>query len=129
MPFEIVVLQVGNYIPISPVRDDVAAAYKKGMEWKASKMLLPYKQLCSEKKVEAEIVQIEADDVPNLQYLMKCLSPKSSMLVIGASSGGVSQGVLYEVKYYLKHNQLYIISEHFIFFFFFHLEQFLLLLL
>ncbi|KAK9151219.1 hypothetical protein Syun_009528 [Stephania yunnanensis] len=50
MPFEIVVLQVGNYIPISPVRDDVAAAYKKGMEWKASKMLLPYKQLCSEKK-------------------------------------------------------------------------------
>ncbi|KAK9084004.1 hypothetical protein Scep_030475 [Stephania cephalantha] len=55
---------MGNYIPISPVRDDVAAAYKKGMEWKASKMLLPYKQLCSEKKVEAEIVQIEADDVP-----------------------------------------------------------------
>ncbi|KAK9168712.1 hypothetical protein Syun_000852 [Stephania yunnanensis] len=52
MPFEIVVLQVGNYIPISPVRDDVAAAYKKGMEWKASKMLLPYKQLCSEKKVK-----------------------------------------------------------------------------
>ncbi|KAK9087009.1 hypothetical protein Syun_029403 [Stephania yunnanensis] len=41
----------GNYIPISPVRDDVAAAYNKGMEWKASKMLLPYKQLCSEKKV------------------------------------------------------------------------------
>ncbi|KAK9163627.1 hypothetical protein Syun_004529 [Stephania yunnanensis] len=30
----------------------VAAAYKKGMEWKASKMLLPYKQLCSEKKVK-----------------------------------------------------------------------------
>ncbi|KAK9125427.1 hypothetical protein Scep_014273 [Stephania cephalantha] len=31
--------------------DDVAAfAYKKGMEWKAGKMLLPYKQLCSEKK-------------------------------------------------------------------------------
>ncbi|KAK9107696.1 hypothetical protein Syun_023707 [Stephania yunnanensis] len=52
MPFEIVVLQVGNYIPISPVRDDVATAYKKGMEWKASKMLLPYKQLCSEKKVK-----------------------------------------------------------------------------
>ncbi|KAK9151410.1 hypothetical protein Syun_009719 [Stephania yunnanensis] len=43
---------MGNYIPISPVRDDVAVAYKKGMEWKASKMLLPYKQLCSEKKVK-----------------------------------------------------------------------------
>ncbi|KAK9092609.1 hypothetical protein Syun_027520 [Stephania yunnanensis] len=41
---------MGNYIPISPVRDDVEVAYKKGMEWKASKMLLPYKQLCSEKR-------------------------------------------------------------------------------
>ncbi|KAK9161058.1 hypothetical protein Syun_007399 [Stephania yunnanensis] len=41
---------VGNYIPISPVRDDVEAAYKKGMKRKASKLLLPYKQLCSEKK-------------------------------------------------------------------------------
>ncbi|KAK9120709.1 hypothetical protein Syun_018326 [Stephania yunnanensis] len=67
MPFEIVVLQVGNYIPISPVRDDVAAAYKKGMEWKASKMLLPYKQLCSEKKetdrlrqvIEKEMLKVE----------------------------------------------------------------------
>ncbi|KAK9130798.1 hypothetical protein Sjap_011285 [Stephania japonica] len=64
MPFNVVILQVGNYIPISQVRDDVATAYKKEMEWKTSKRLLPHKQLCSEKKVEAEIVQIEADDVP-----------------------------------------------------------------
>ncbi|KAK9130788.1 hypothetical protein Sjap_011275 [Stephania japonica] len=55
---------MGNYIPISQVRDDVATAYKKEMEWKTSKRLLPHKQLCSEKKVEAEIVQIEPDDVP-----------------------------------------------------------------
>ncbi|KAK9130784.1 hypothetical protein Sjap_011271 [Stephania japonica] len=55
---------VGNYIPISQVRDDVATAYKKEMEWKTSKRLLPHKHLWSEKKVEAEIVQIEADDVP-----------------------------------------------------------------
>ncbi|KAK9130804.1 hypothetical protein Sjap_011291 [Stephania japonica] len=60
MPFNVVVLQVGNYIPISQVRDDVATAYKKEMEWKTSKRHLPQKQLCSEKKVEAEIVQIEA---------------------------------------------------------------------
>ncbi|KAK9082153.1 hypothetical protein Syun_031090 [Stephania yunnanensis] len=78
---------VGNYIPISPVRDDVAAAYKKGMEWKASKMLLPYKQLCSEKKVEAEIVQIEADDVP-VAISNEVSKSQISMLVIGASSGG-----------------------------------------
>ncbi|KAK9143883.1 hypothetical protein Syun_013283 [Stephania yunnanensis] len=45
----------------------VAAAYKKGMEWKASKMLLPYKQLCSEKKetdrlrqvIEKEMLKVE----------------------------------------------------------------------
>ncbi|KAK9130807.1 hypothetical protein Sjap_011294 [Stephania japonica] len=55
---------MGNYIPISQVRDDVATAYKKEMEWKTSKRLLPHKQLCSEKKVEAEIVQIDAGDVP-----------------------------------------------------------------
>ncbi|KAK9170036.1 hypothetical protein Syun_002176 [Stephania yunnanensis] len=73
------------------VRDDVVAAYKKGMEWKASKMLLPYKQLCSEKKVEAEIVQIEADDVP-VAISNEVSKSQISMLVIGASSGGVSQG-------------------------------------
>ncbi|KAK9106955.1 hypothetical protein Syun_022966 [Stephania yunnanensis] len=69
------------------VRDDVAAAYKKGMEWKASKMLLPYKQLCSEKKVETEIVQIEADDVP-VAISNEVSKSQISMLVIGASSGG-----------------------------------------
>ncbi|KAK9120851.1 hypothetical protein Syun_018468 [Stephania yunnanensis] len=78
---------MGNYIPISQVRDDVAAAYKKEMEWKASKMLLPYKQLCSEKKVEAEIVQIEADDVP-VAISNEVSKSQISMLVIGASSGG-----------------------------------------
>ncbi|KAK9098229.1 hypothetical protein Syun_025274 [Stephania yunnanensis] len=126
MPFEIVVLQVGNYIPISPVRDDVAAAYKKGMEWKASKMLLPYKQLCSEKKVEAEIIQIEADDVP-VAISNEMSKSQISMLVIGASSGGsftrcfVRSQVLFEAQ-----STLYNLGTlHF----FFHLEQFLLLLL
>ncbi|KAK9093376.1 hypothetical protein Syun_028287 [Stephania yunnanensis] len=75
---------MGNYIPISQVRDDVAAAYKKEMEWKASKMLLPYKQLCSEKK---EIVQIEVDDVP-VAISNEVSKSQISMLVIGASSGG-----------------------------------------
>ncbi|KAK9168776.1 hypothetical protein Syun_000916 [Stephania yunnanensis] len=48
-----VLTPMGNYIPILQVRDDVAAAYKKEMEWKTTNMLLPYKQLCSEKKVAA----------------------------------------------------------------------------
>ncbi|KAK9144569.1 hypothetical protein Sjap_004472 [Stephania japonica] len=77
---------MGNYIPISQVRDDVATAYKKEMEWKTSKMLLPHKQLCSEKKVEAEIVQIEADDVP-VAISNEVSKAQISMLVIGASSG------------------------------------------
>ncbi|KAK9121515.1 hypothetical protein Syun_019132 [Stephania yunnanensis] len=118
MPFEIVVLQVGNYIPISPVRDDVAAAYKKGMEWKASKMLLPYKQLCSEKKVEAEIVQIEADDVP-VAISNEVSKSQISMLVIGASLGGnftrcfVRTQVLFEAQ-----STLYNLGTlHFLFYF------------
>ncbi|KAK9130806.1 hypothetical protein Sjap_011293 [Stephania japonica] len=41
---------MGNYITISQVRDDVATAYKKEMEWKTSKRLLPHKQLCRSKK-------------------------------------------------------------------------------
>ncbi|KAK9132727.1 hypothetical protein Scep_012255 [Stephania cephalantha] len=73
------------------------------MEWKASKMLLPYKQLCSEKKVEAEIVQIEADDVP-VAISNEVSKSQISMLVIGASSGGsftrcfVRSQVLFEAQ-------------------------------
>ncbi|KAK9142088.1 hypothetical protein Syun_011488 [Stephania yunnanensis] len=96
---------VGNYIPISPVRDDVAAAYKKGMEWKASKMLLPYKQLCSEKKVEAEIVQIEADDVP-VAISNEVSKSQISMLVIGASSGGSFTSLCCEFKVELLYREV-----------------------
>ncbi|KAK9137589.1 hypothetical protein Sjap_008183 [Stephania japonica] len=75
---------MGNYIPISQVQDDVATAYKKEMEWKTSKRLLPQKQLCSEKKVEAE--RIEADDV-RVAISNEVSKSQISMLVIGASSG------------------------------------------
>ncbi|KAK9128338.1 hypothetical protein Syun_017135 [Stephania yunnanensis] len=68
--------------------------------------------------------------------LVHCLHLLHLFLVAGFSqwqsqkmeSFGIGEVCLYEVKYYLKHNQLYITSEHFIFFYF-HLEQFLLLLL
>ncbi|KAK9140597.1 hypothetical protein Scep_010278 [Stephania cephalantha] len=82
------------------------------------KMLLPYKQLCSEKKWKRRLYKLKRDDVP-VAISNEVSKSQISMLVIGASSVAVSQGVLYEVKYYLKHNQLYIISEHFIFLFFF----------
>ncbi|TVU12707.1 hypothetical protein EJB05_46362 [Eragrostis curvula] len=54
---------MGNFIPISQVREDVASAYRKEAEWQASNMLLPYKAMCTQKKVEAEAVLLESDDV------------------------------------------------------------------
>ncbi|KAK9130790.1 hypothetical protein Sjap_011277 [Stephania japonica] len=83
---------MGNYIPISQVRDDVATAYKKEMEWKTSKRLLPHKQLCSEKKVEAEIVQIEADDVP------VAISDEVSMSIYFRSRWKSKKGKLHQSK-------------------------------
>jgi hypothetical protein len=44
-------MPVGNFIPISQVRDDVAAAYKKEKEWQTLQMLLPFKSICTRKKV------------------------------------------------------------------------------
>ncbi|KAK9113661.1 hypothetical protein Syun_020458 [Stephania yunnanensis] len=80
---------VGNYIPISPVRDDVSAAYKKGMEWKAEKKEKKKNELTLMRymKVEAEIVQIEEDDVP-VAISNEVSKSLISVLVIGASSGG-----------------------------------------
>lgn len=46
-----IVIPVGNSIPISQVREEVAAAYIKDIEWQTSEMLLPYKKLCIQKKV------------------------------------------------------------------------------
>ncbi|RCV20106.1 hypothetical protein SETIT_4G029300v2 [Setaria italica] len=54
---------MGNFIPISQVREDVASAYRKEAEWQASNMLLPFKKMCAQKKVEAEAVLLESDDV------------------------------------------------------------------
>lgn len=42
---------MGNSIPISEVREDIANAYRKEVEWQASEMLRPYKDYCSFKKV------------------------------------------------------------------------------
>ncbi|KAK9081647.1 hypothetical protein Syun_031430 [Stephania yunnanensis] len=47
-----------------------AAAYKKGMEWNASKMLLPYKQLCSEKKETDRLRQVIEKEMLKVETLM-----------------------------------------------------------
>ncbi|XP_010555606.1 PREDICTED: U-box domain-containing protein 35 isoform X2 [Tarenaya hassleriana] len=54
---------MGNAIPISEVRDDVAAAYRQEVKWQAMEMIKPFEKICERKKVAAEIVMLEADDV------------------------------------------------------------------
>eukprot|EP00268_Persea_americana_P020171 TRINITY_DN20403_c0_g1_i3.p1 TRINITY_DN20403_c0_g1~~TRINITY_DN20403_c0_g1_i3.p1 ORF type:complete len:651 (-),score=123.16 TRINITY_DN20403_c0_g1_i3:642-2594(-) len=61
------------------------SAYKKEIEWRTNAVLLPYKKMCSQKKVEAEAVVIEADDVPGAISL-EIAKFSISTLVIGASS-------------------------------------------
>lgn len=75
---------MGNYIPISKVRDDIASAYKKEVEWQANDMLLTYKQLFSGRKVEVNNVVIEADDVADA-LSSEIAKLKINKLVVGAS--------------------------------------------
>ncbi|KAA8539769.1 hypothetical protein F0562_026461 [Nyssa sinensis] len=79
---------MGNFIPLSQVRDDIAAAYKKEVEWQRSEKLRPCKNMCAQKKVQVEIVQIESDDVVSAisEEVAKCTINK---LVIGASSSSI----------------------------------------
>lgn len=49
--FHVVVILVGNLIPLSQVREDVIAAYRKDMEWETNELLLPYKKMFALKKV------------------------------------------------------------------------------
>ncbi|GFQ01028.1 U-box domain-containing protein 35 [Phtheirospermum japonicum] len=91
---------MGNGIPISQVRDDVAAAYRKELELQTTEKLIPYKMFCIKREVRAEIVKIESDDVVNAiaHEIAKC---KIDKLVIGASSTGVyvvSKGKLSSVR-------------------------------
>lgn len=79
---------MGNFIPISNVREDVASAYKKEIEWQTNSMLQRYKQMCALRKVEAESVVLEADDVA--EAISGAVTKFAiSKLVIGASSRNV----------------------------------------
>ncbi|KAJ3681891.1 hypothetical protein LUZ60_014464 [Juncus effusus] len=79
---------MGNYIPISQVREDVASAFRKEKEWEAHSLLLPYKKMCSQRKVEAEAVIMESDDISEAinQEIIKF---KIGKLVLGASSKNI----------------------------------------
>lgn len=79
---------MGNYIPISKVRDDVASAYKMEVECRANSMLLTYKHLFSGRKVEVNNVVIEADDVADA-LAREIAKLKIIKLVVGASSQSI----------------------------------------
>ncbi|XP_047941146.1 U-box domain-containing protein 35 isoform X2 [Salvia hispanica] len=72
----------------TPIRDDVAAAYRKEVEWQAAEKLLPYKRMCSQRKVQVEIAQIESDDVV-AAITGDIQNHRISKLVIGASSRSI----------------------------------------
>lgn len=44
-------IAVGNYIPISEVRDDIVATYIKEVEWQTDEKLTPSKNMCAQRKV------------------------------------------------------------------------------
>ncbi|XVF11237.1 hypothetical protein REPUB_Repub08aG0009100 [Reevesia pubescens] len=79
---------MGNSIPISQVRDDVAVAYKKEVEWQTNEMLLPYKKMCAQRKVEVDVLVIESDEVANA-IAEEVAKSTIAKLVIGASSRGM----------------------------------------
>ncbi|KAF3796283.1 U-box domain-containing protein 35 [Nymphaea thermarum] len=54
---------MGNSLPISKVREDIVAAYRKEIEWQTNTKLLPFKQMCAKRQVEVEILLIESDDI------------------------------------------------------------------
>ncbi|PON51051.1 Mitogen-activated protein kinase kinase kinase [Parasponia andersonii] len=79
---------MGNLLPLSQVREDVAAVYRKEMEWQKNELLLPYRKICLQRKVEVDIVMIESDDVPSA-IASQVAKLAISKLVIGAPSRGM----------------------------------------
>lgn len=44
---------VGNVLPISQVRSEVATAFRKEVDWQTNQMLLPFKKMCEQRKVRS----------------------------------------------------------------------------
>ncbi|KAK9086593.1 hypothetical protein Syun_028987 [Stephania yunnanensis] len=64
-------MPMGNYIPISPRRDDVCRfCIQEGNGMESQEMLLPYKQLCSEKKETDRLRQVIEKEMLKVETLM-----------------------------------------------------------
>ncbi|CAK8564789.1 unnamed protein product [Lathyrus sativus] len=79
---------MGDVLPISQVRNDVAMAFKREIEWQTNHMLLPFKSLCEQRKVHVDVVVIESDDVVNA-IAEEVTKDAITKLVVGASSSGI----------------------------------------
>ncbi|CAJ1958629.1 unnamed protein product [Sphenostylis stenocarpa] len=79
---------MGNVVPLSQVRSDVATAFKKEVEWQANQMLLPFKRMCEKRKVHVDVVVIESDDVA-IAIAEEVAKGAITKLVVGASSRGI----------------------------------------
>ncbi|KAH1248230.1 U-box domain-containing protein 35 [Glycine soja] len=79
---------LGNVIPLSQVRNDVATAFKKEVEWQTNQMLLPFKIMCEQRKVHVDVVVIESDDVATA-VAEEVAKGAITKLVVGASSHGL----------------------------------------
>ncbi|XP_071736498.1 U-box domain-containing protein 35-like [Rutidosis leptorrhynchoides] len=71
-------------VPISQVREDIRIAYKKEIECQIYEKLLIFKNMCSRRKVEAEIVQFEPDDIVDA-IKQEIIKHNINKLVIGVS--------------------------------------------
>lgn len=84
-PIRSVPTPMGNYIPITQVCKEAAAAYRKQVYIEIEEWLMPYRELCRKKKVQADIAVMEDFSVPNA--IVKYISWSGvSKLVMGSPS-------------------------------------------
>ncbi|KAH7853936.1 hypothetical protein Vadar_008285 [Vaccinium darrowii] len=65
-----------------------AEAYREEIHWQTEKRLQPYKKMCAQKMMHAEIVQLESDDVADA-ISKEVVKSSVNTLVIGVSSRGM----------------------------------------
>ncbi|XP_049933222.1 putative U-box domain-containing protein 53 [Nymphaea colorata] len=79
---------MGNSIPVSNVREEVVAAYRKEIEWETNTKLLPFKQMCAQKPVAVETNVIEADDIAEA-ISEEIAKSEIHILALGSSSRSI----------------------------------------
>ncbi|KAH7854090.1 hypothetical protein Vadar_010006 [Vaccinium darrowii] len=73
---------------LAHMREDIVNAHRKAVEWETNEKLLPYKRMCTKKKVQVEIIQIESSDVVHA-ISREVDNSNVNRLVIGASPRGM----------------------------------------